>query len=215
MDNTSDFSLKAELKKVRSLPKGKRWEYIWEYYRLAFFLAAFSLFFFLSIGFFLANGLINLLFPRDSFSIAFAAPGFSANQEWVEDCLEAIAYDEKREAFQILTAAPLSDASDDLHIQAGVWMANGQPDIFVVNEAGYRYLAELEALAVLPDPLRSLAGADPGDPFGLDITDTPMANAFALTEERVLLCMYTDGTGFHRALDVVEYILTEAESARK
>ena len=38
MRNDAVFSLKAELDKIRRLPKGKRWEYIWEYYRLAFFL---------------------------------------------------------------------------------------------------------------------------------------------------------------------------------
>jgi len=215
MDNTdaAGFSLKAEFKKIRSLPKGKRWEYIWDYYRLAFFLFAFSLFFLGAIGSFLVSGLSSMLFPKESVSVAFAAPGFSSNQEWVKDCMEAIGYDEKAEEFRLLTSAPLSDTADDFRINANVWMANGQPDIFLVNESSYRYLLELEALAELqqtwPGQLQNLAAGRMTDGFALDVSDTPMAEAFGLTEGTVYLCMYTDGSGFDRALDVVEYILTE------
>lgn len=209
----SSNALKTEFEKIRSLPKGKRWEYIREYYRLAFFLFAFSLFLLVAIGSFLANGLMNVLFPKDPFCIAFAAPGFSGNPAWTEDCLEAISYDEKREEFRILTAAPLSETSDDFCINASIWLANGQPDIFVVNEAGYRYLLSLEALAepaqAFPEELQLLARDRMTDAFALDISDTPMAEAHGLTEGPVFLCMYTDGSGFDRALDLVEYILTE------
>ena len=206
-NSDAGFSLKAEFQKIRSLPKGKRWEYIWEYYRLAFFLFAFSLFFLFAIGSFLINGLMSVLFPKEPFSIAFAAPGFSHNQEWTEDCLEAIGYDEKSEEFRVLTSAPLSAAADDFRINANVWMANGQPDIFVVNESSYQYLLELEALADLsrlfPEEYRI------ADAFSLDISGTSMAQANGLTEGTVYLCMYADGSGFDRALDVVEYILAE------
>lgn len=213
MHNTdANFSLKAEFEKVRSLPKGKRWEYIWEYYRLAFFLLAFSLFFLFTIGSFLVNGMMNILFPKDSFSVAFAAPGFSVSQEWIEDCLASIAYNEKTEKFQLLTSAPLSDAADDFCINAAVWMANGQPDIFVVNESSYQHLLEMDgALADLeqafPEGLQQLAGNRMVDDYALDVSDTPMAEAFGLTEGRVYLCIYIDGQGFSRALDLVEYIL--------
>ena len=213
MDHPVGFSVKTELEKIRSLPKGKRWEYVWEYYRLAFFLFAFSLFFLIAIGSFLANGLMNLLFPKDPISIAFAAPGFSGSQAWIEDCLEALNYDEKTEEFRMLTSAPLSDAADDFRINSSVWMANGQPDIFIVNESSYRHLAETDALAelrqALPPDLQLLAADRMADAFTLDVSGTPMAEAFGLTEETVYLCMYTHGTGFDRALDLVEYILTE------
>ncbi len=214
MRQDTNFSLQTELKKIRSLPKGKRWEYIWEYYRLAFFLFAFSLFFLFAIGSFLVNGLMNALFHKDSFSIAFAAPGFSSNQIWIENCLEGIGYDEKKEEFQILTSAPLSDTADDFRINASVWMANGQPDIFIVNESSYRHLLSMDALAelqqVLPEHLQSLAAVRQVDTFALDISDTPMAEAYCLTEGPVYLCIYLDGIGFQRALNIVEYILTES-----
>lgn len=199
--------LKAEFEKIRSLSKGKRLEYIWEYYRLTFFLFAFFLFFFFAIGSFLVNGLTNMLFPKDAFSIAFAAPGFSASREWAEGCLESIGYEESSEEFRILTSAPLSDTSDDFRINATVWMANGQPDLFVVNEAGYRCLLELEALA----DLRGIFPEDPRmvDAFALEVSGTPMTEANGLTEGPVYLCMYADGSGFDRALDVVKFILTE------
>lgn len=214
MHQDTTFSPKAKFEKIRSLPKGKRWEYIWEYYRLTFFLCAFFLFFLLAIGSFLVNGLMNILFPKDPVSIAFAVPGFSANQVWIENCLDAIGYDEKKEEFQILTSAPLSDTSDDFRINASVWMANGQPDIFIVNESSYSHLLDMDALAelqqVLPEHLQPLAAARQADTFALDLSDTPMAEAYGLTEEPVYLCMYLDGIGFQRALNIVEYILTES-----
>ena len=213
MNSDTDFSLNTELAKIRSLPKGKRWEYIWEYYRLAFFLFAFSLFFIFAIGSFLVNGVINHLFPKDPFSIAFAAPGFTSNPEWLEDCLGALEYDEKHEKFQVLTSAPLSDATDDFRVNAGVWTANGQPDIFIVNETSYQHLLSIEALAkpseLWPENLQKLAENRMVDAFALDVSDTPMAEAFGVTEGTVYLCMYMDGHGFDRALDLVEYILTE------
>lgn len=214
MHQNTVFSLKAEFEKIRSLPKGKRWEYIWEYYRMTFFLCAFFLFFLLAIGSFLMNGLMNVLFPKDPVSIAFAVPGFSTNQVWMENCLDAIGYDEKKEALQILTSAPLSDTSDDFRINASVWMANGQPDIFIVNESSYQHLRDLDALAelqqVLPENLHPLAATRLVDDFALNISDTPMAKAYHLTEEPVYLCMYLDGSGFLRSLNIVEYILTES-----
>lgn len=214
MRQNTDFSLQTELKKIRSLPKGKRWEYIWEYYRVTFFLWAFFLFFLFAIGSFLVNGLSNILFPKEPFSIAFAVPGFSSNQVWIENCLETIGYDEKKEEFQILTSAPLSDTADDFRINASVWMANGQPDIFIVNESSYRYLLSMDSLAelrqILPEHLKSPAADRQADAFALDISDTPMAEAFGLTVEPVYLCMYVDGIGFQRALNIVEYILTES-----
>lgn len=214
MHQNTDSSLKAEFEKIRSLPKGKRWEYIWEYYRMTFFLCAFFLFFLLAIGSFLVNGLMNFLFPKETVSIAFAAPGFSANQVWMESCLEEIGYDEKKEELQILTSAPLSNTSDDFRINASVWMANRQPDIFIVSESSYRHLQDLDALAelqqVLPEHLHPLAAARLIDDFALDISDTPIAEAYGLTEESVYLCMYLDGSGFQRALNIVEYILTES-----
>lgn len=213
MDNAADFSIKSELEKIRNLPQGKRWEYIWEYYRLAFFLFAFSLFFLFAVGSFLVNGLMNTLFPKDPFSIAFAVPGFSTNQVWMETCLRALDYDEKTEDFRILISAPLSDAADDFRINTSVWMANGQPDIFVVNETSYRHLLGTESLAelqqVLPEHLQSPAAARLVDDFAMDVSGTPMAEAYGLTEGPVYLCMYLHGNGFDRALDLVEYILTE------
>ena len=213
MNQDTDFSLKAEFDKIRSLPNGKRWEYIWEYYRLAFFLFAFFLFFLIAIGSFLVNGLMNVLFPKEPFSIAFAAPGFSSNQEWIDQCFRTLDYDENTEEFRLLTSAPLSDTTDDFRINASVWMANGQPDLFIVNESSYRFLLETDALAsletVFPEELLQLAKDRMQDTFSLDVSGTPMAEANGLTEGPAYLCIYTDGSGFARALDVVEYILNE------
>ena len=207
----SQSPFRAELAKIRSLPRGKRWEYIWEYYRLTFFLAAFGLFFLGAIGTFLVNGLIHTINPKDSFSIAFAAPGYAGSRQWTEGCLEAIGYDEDREEFLVLSSNPHSDLADDFRINASVWLVSGQPDIFIVNEAGYRYLLELEALAdlneVWPEDLRQMAADRMVLPYALDLAGTAFAETFGLTEAPVYLCMYPHGKGFQRALDVVRYIL--------
>ena len=206
-------SLKAELQKIRSLPKGKRWEYIWEYYRLAVFLIAFAIFFTWMIGSFLVNSLVSTLFPKEPFSVAFASTSFSNNEGWMQECLTAIGYDEKEEKFQLLTSTPYSDATDDFLTKTTVWFLNGQPDILIVDENSYRHLLTQEALADLtqtwPQELQALAQISKDDPYGLDITDTPFAKAYGLEGETVYLCMYIHGNGFERALDVVEYILTE------
>jgi len=206
-------ALGNEIAKIRSLPRGKRWEYIWEYYRLTFILAAFAIFFLGMMGTFLVNGLTNFLHPKNSVSIAFAVPDFSDCEAWMDRCLTAICYEEETEALQILTSNPHSDLADDFRINTSVWLVNGQPDIFVVNEAGYQYLLELEALADLrktwPEELQNLAAPLMTTAYTLEISDTAFARAYGLSEQPTYLCMYLHGSGFQRALDIVEYILTE------
>ena len=205
--------IKKELAKIAGLPRGKRWEYIWEYYRLEFFITVFAVFVLWMTGTFLVNGFLNTFFPKDPISIAFAITDFADNPQWTEDCLTAIGYDEKQEEFRMLTSAPHRDTVEDFRVVTSVWLVNGQPDIFIVDEHTYRYLLELEALADLteawPEDLRQLAGEWMADAWHLDISDTAFAEAFGLTEEPVYLCMYFNGSGFTRALDIVRYILAE------
>lgn len=204
-------AIKEALAKIRSLPRGKRWEYIWEYYRLTFFLTAFSLFFLWAIGSFLINGVRGMFFPKESVSIAFAVPGFSDNRQWQDDCLTAIGFDPEREDFRLLVTAPHSDTSDDFRIAASVWLANGQPDVFVVDEATAQLLLEMEVLAnfseTWPQELQQLAADKMVDSWRLDLSGTGFASSCGLTKEPVYLCMYADGCGFSRALEIVEYIL--------
>lgn len=209
----SPSPLKTEFTKIRSLPRGKRWEYIWEYYRLTFFIVVFAIFFCCMIVTFLVNSIQSTFFPKESFSIAFAAADFADNQQWREQCLGAIGYDEQQETFRLLTTAPFNDTTDDFRISVSVWLPNGQPDIFITDEASYQYLLELEALADLsklwPVQLQQLAKDRLVDPWRLDISGTAFAEAYGLTGQPVYLCMYPHGNGFTRALDMVEYILTE------
>lgn len=217
MKQTSSHSspsfLKAELTKIRNLPKGKRWEYIWEYYRLTFFLVAFALLFLGMIGSFLVNGLIHSLNPKEPISIAFATSDFSNCETWMDSCMAAIGYDESGEDLQVLAAQPHSDTSDTFRINTSVWLVNGQPDIFVVDEASYQYLLELEALADIreawPEDLQRLAEQKMASPYALEISGTTFAEAYGISGAPVYLCMYQHGNGFLRALDIVRYILTE------
>lgn len=212
-DTKKASRLSSEISKLRSLSGRKRWEYIWEYYRLPFFVILFFLFFLGSLGTFLVKGAIALADPKETFSMAFAAPGFSGNDGWMQDCLDAIGYQQEQETFRLLVTKPLSDTSNDFRINAAVWLGNGQPDIFVVNEEGFRHLMALEAPANLeetwPEELLNLAAEKLEDPYRLEISGTDFARAFGISGEPVYLCMYRDGFGFQRALDVVEYILAE------
>ena len=129
-DTTLFTSVKTEFQKIRSLPKGKRWEYIWEYYRLTFFLVVFSLFFLGALGSFLVNGLVHTLNPKQPVCIAFAVSDFSNCEAWMETCQTAIGYDAAKEDLQVLVAQPHNDTSDTFRINTSVWLVNGQPDIF-------------------------------------------------------------------------------------
>ena len=212
-DTTLFTSVKTEFQKIRSLPKGKRWEYIWEYYRLTFFLVIFALFFTGALITFLVNSVTHTLFPKDPVSIAIASPGFSGNEDWLNACREAIGYDEKTEDLRMMATSPYNTTTDDFRITTTVWFTNGQPDIFLLDENSYRYLQELGILINLsetwPEHLRQLAADRMVDPFVVDISGSGVAQAYGLSEEPVYLCMVVNGSGYERALDIVEYILTE------
>lgn len=210
---TPDFSLKEEISKIRSLPKEKRWEYIWDYYKATLFFVLFSVFFIWMLGSFLVNMIAGTLFPKEPISIAFAAPGFSNCESWMEQCLEAIGYDEDTEKLQAMSTSPHSDIRDDFVINTTVWFTAGQPDIFVIDEASYQHLLELGVLADItqrwPEDLQQLAAGYMVSNYALEISDTSFAQAYGLSEEPTYLCMFVRGLGFDRALDIVEYILLE------
>ena len=217
MQNTGTDSpvsaLKAELDKVRNLPKGKRWEYIWEYYRLVFFGIAFSVFFLWMLITFLVNGILGTLFPKDPISIAFASTDFVNCETWMEECRTAIGYDDREEALKVMATSPYNTTTDDFRITTTVWFANGQPDIFIVDAPSYQYLQELGVLVnlqeVWPDPLRKLSENWMDSAYGLEISDTGFARAYNLSDQPVYLCMVVSGAGLTRAQDIVTYILTD------
>lgn len=212
--NSPFTSVKTELQKICSLPKGKRWEYIWEYYRLTFFLVVFAAFFMGVLVTFLGNGLMNTLFPKDPVSIAFASTSFSNNEVWMDTCKEAIGYDEKAENLRVMATSPYNTTTDDFRITTTVWFTNGQPDIFLVDENSYHYLQELGILVNLsetwPEHLQQLAADRMADPFGVDISGSGIAQAYGLSDGPVYLCMVVSSSGYERALDIVEYILMES-----
>ena len=113
----------------------------------------------------------------------------------------------------MLAAQPYSDTSDTFRINTSVWLVNGQPDIFVVNEASFQYLLELEALADLQEILPAELLPQGSDRmiaiYGVDLTGTAFAKAYGITEEPVYLCINPHGNGYQRALDIVRYILSE------
>ena len=211
---TSDFSVKEEIQKIRSLPKEKRFEYIWEYYKAAFFIIAFGIFFLWMMTSFLVNMFIGTFFPKDPVSIGFSLSHNIQYDDWVDRCLIAIGYDEKEENLQVLEAAPYSESRDDFIIQSTVWFTAGQPDIFIVNEDAYQHLLGLEVLAdfrtTWPEELQQLAQDRMVSPYALDISGTPFAEEHAVRDDPLYLCMFVGGHGFQRALDIVEYLLTES-----
>lgn len=211
--DTTQFSLKAEITKIRALPREKRWEYIWDYYKMAILGTLFAAFLLWSLGSFLVNLAIGTLFPKEPVSMAFAATDFANNEAWMEQCLTAIGYDESQEKFQAMSTSPHNDTRDDFRITTTVWFANGQPDIFIVDEPSYQYLQELGVLVNLretwPENLQQLADTRMDGPFGLEISNTALAHAYGISGEPIYLCMVTGSAGYDRALDIVEYILTE------
>lgn len=211
---TWGFSLREELEKLRALPREKRWEYIWDYYKAAILglLAAVLLLWLL--GSFVAGMIRGTFFPKAPVSVAFAVPGYTGCDSWLDSCAKAIGYDPETENLQILSTIPYTTTRDDFVIQTSLWFTAGQPDIFLVDEAGYRHLKQLEVLADLgetwPPELLALASDRMVSTDAVDVTHTPMAKACGIDAQPVYLCMFVSGKGFQRGLDIVAYILTEA-----
>ena len=201
----------AELDKIRSLPPGKRWEYVWEYYKFPVLGIAFALFMTVCLGSFLVNLVTGTLFAKPAVTVAFADASFENNEEWTARWLAGVDFQEDNETFHLLTTAPHSEERDDFRVMVSVWLANGQPDIFLVDEDSFQYLLELEALKDLegswPENLQALAADRMRDPFRVDLTGTAFAQAYRLSDP-VYLCMPSNSAGYQRSLDLIEYILT-------
>ena len=211
---TTDFSLKKELERLRSLPKGKRLEYIRMYYKLPLLLFAAGLIVFWMVGSFAVSAVRGTLFPKEPVSIAIALPGFADCTDWLAQCQEGIGYDDKKENLQVLSSVPYSAGQDDFVISSTLWFTAGQPDIFIVDEGSYRYLLTLDILTDIsgwPEPVRQLADGRRIDAFALDISDTAFVSGHC-PGQRVYLCMYSGGKGTQRAFDIVEYLLSEPVS---
>lgn len=214
--NSIFFSLHGEIAKIRSLPAGKRWEYLWEYYKVPLFISLCVL----AVGWmvlsFAVSAVQGTLFPKEPLSIAVAVPGFQDCDVWLEDCLDAIAYDDSKESMQILTCVPYSPEQDDFVISSTLWFTAGQPDIFLCDEATLEYLTGLDMLASLcdtwPEELLQLArdnGWTEAQPYAVDISHTRFCLEHSLNTAPVYLCMNVSGAGFSRALDIVAYLLSE------
>lgn len=213
---TLNFSLKDEINKLRSLPKGKRWEYFWEYYKVPLFLTLCAIAFLWLLGSFAVNMFMGTFFPKAPISMAVTVYGFQDCDDWLEDCLDAVGYDKKEENMQVLTCAPYSENQDDFLISSTLWFTAGQPDIFICDENTLNYLLGLDMLASIPETwpaeLQKIAagtGWGVKNSCALDISGTAFCRRHGLTDQTVYLCMNVSGQGFTRALDIVKYILTE------
>lgn len=208
---TTDFSLKDEIRKLRSLPKGKRWEYFWMYYKIPLLLLIVGILFLWMLGSFAVNAFLGTFFPKEPISMAVAASGFTNCDDWMEACLDSIGYDEKTEKMQVLSSVPYNPEREDFVISSTLWLTAGQPDIFIVDQASYNYLLTLDILvdtAAWPEELQALAGDRRVDSYALEITDTPFVRRHNL-KGTIYLCMNVGGQGYDRALDIVEYLLSE------
>ena len=203
--------IRAEFDKIRSLPPGKRWEYLWEYYKFPVLGIAFALFMTICLGSFLFNLVSGTLFAKPAVTVAFADASFENNEEWTARWLAGVDFQEDKEDFHLLTTSPHNETRDDFRIMVSVWLASGQPDIFLVDEDSFQYLLELEALKNLenswPEGLQTLAAERLTDPFRVDLSGTAFAEAYHLGDP-VYLCMPENSVGYQRSLDLIEYILT-------
>lgn len=211
---TTGFSIRAEIEKIRSLPKEKRWEYVGMYYKLPLLLLAASLVVFWMLASFAVSAVRGTFFPKEPISIAVAVPDFTNCDGWMAECENAIGYDEKKENLQVLVCAPYTPERDDFVISSTLWFTAGQPDVFLVDQASYDYLLPLDVLTAIsdwPEPLRDLATERQVDAFGLDISDTTFVRQHC-PGQTVYLCMTSVGQGTTRAVDIVQYLLSESAS---
>ena len=107
-NDSINFSFKKDLETIKSLPKEKRWKYIWDYYKIIILVLPVALIVLLILGSFCVNMVKGTFFPKDPVSIGIAVSGCSASPDWLQSCEEAIGYDPKREYLQILESPPYS-----------------------------------------------------------------------------------------------------------
>ena len=204
---TSSFSLGEEIEKVKRLPKEQRLDYLWTYYKTPLLLALAFLILGWMVVSFAVNAFMGTFFPKAPISIAVVAQSWddAALNAFVEDCKEAIGYDEKQEDLTLLTSTGPSDYSDNFNISCTLWLSAGQPDIFPCNQAALDYLTEQQVLMDLSTvPELKVSGSEI---YALDIT--PKAEALGIRSDSLYLCMYINGSGQARAVDIVDYILAD------
>jgi len=210
-NDSINFSFKKDLETIKSLPKEKRWKFIWDYYKIIILVLPVALIVLLILGSFCVNMVKGTFFPKDPVSIGIAVSGYSASPDWLQSCEEAIGCDPKREYLQILESPPYSTERDDFVIKSTLWLTAGQPDIFIVDEDGYEYLLSLDILVDLsrdwPAELQALSAGYPVTEYAVEISGTAFAREHGISDEPVYLCMFANGHGYQRGLDIAAYIL--------
>lgn len=203
---TSSFSLKEEIEKVKALPKEQRADYLWTYYKGTLLIGVSALVLAWMVISFAVNAFMGTFFPEDPISVAVVSPTWddAGLETWAEGCKEAIGYDEKKEELSLLTSTGPSPYNDSFNISCTLWLSAGQPDIFLCSQSALDYLLEQQVLADL-GPLLSLAEGT----YWLDITGCHFARTAGVGAEPLYLCMYKNGSGQARALDIVNYLLAE------
>lgn len=206
---TSSFSLKEEIEKVKRLPKEQRFDYLWTYYKTTLLLALAFLILGWMVVSFAVSAFLGTFFPKEPISIAVVAPSWddAALNAFVDDCKEAIGYDEKQEDLTLLTSTGPSAYNDSFNISCTLWLSAGQPDIFLCNQQALDYLLEQQVLIDLTTvPELKLSGTEV---YALDIT--AKAGSLGIRSDTLYLCMYLNGSGHVRALDIVDCILSDRE----
>lgn len=204
---TSSFSLREEIEKIKSLPEDQRPDYLWTYYKAALFIALACLIVGWMVISFAVSAFMGTFFPEDPVSIAVVSQTWddAGLNGWVDRCKEAIGYDEKKEELSVLTSTGPSPYNDSFNISCTLWLSAGQPDIFLCSRSALDYLLEQQVLL----DLTTVLPLD-GEPcYWLDITGCSFAQAAGIGGEPLYLCMYQNGSGPERAMDIVQYILSE------
>lgn len=206
---TSSFSLSEEIAKVKALPKEQRLDYLWTYYKTTLFIGIAILVVVWMVISFAVSAFMGTFFPKEPISIALVSPSWddAGLEAWVEGCKEAIGYDEKKEDLQILTSTGPSEYNDSFNISCTLWLTAGQPDIFLCNQSALDYLLEQQVLLDLTTYF-SLDFSGEGV-YWIDITDSAFADAAGVPEEPLYLCMYINGSGLSRAVEIVNYLILQ------
>ena len=184
-NDSINFSFKKDLETIKSLPKEKRWKYIWDYYKIIILVLPVALIVLLILGSFCVNMVKGAFFPKDPVSIGIAVSGYSASPDWLQSCEEAIGYDPKREYLQILESPPYSTERDDFVIKSTLWLTAGQPDIFIVDEDGEPWFLEINTLpGMTPTSLLPQEAAAVGIDYGALVERIVLASLAARKQGR-------------------------------
>ncbi len=206
------MQIKSELAKIRKLPTGKRLSYLWDYYRIHFFLILFFLVFF----FFFLFPLFSQPKKNTILSLAIIDSSQTAKSDTSalnEMILDHLGENSETEKVQIDTSGTTYDSSSSSTIKTAILLSSvGENDIVICGKDLYEQYAKENAFlspASLGKKL-SPAAASAVDENAVDLSSCKKWSALGYTDYTpVYLCIPVSCKHPELAADVLNFLFSD------